>query len=133
MPMSDTKRLSLKKCGSVPWLDDPEGSSSPIGSMLENLNIDSGIGADAPPVVTIQVTLIGKMHDVRIRLTYQRVHEYSIEGFATTDPSGDRWTEDTLKLRKTDDLKHKVALTGGSWTIEADDIEFSWEPLLSVS
>ena len=131
--MSDTKRLSLKNCGSIPWLENPEGSNSPIGSMLKKLNIDSGIGTDAPPLVTIQITLMGKMRDGRIKLTYQRVHEYSMEGFATTDPSGNRWIQDTLRLRKTDVLKHKVTLTGGSWTIEADDIEFSWEPLLSVS
>jgi hypothetical protein len=127
--MPDTKRLSLKNYGSVPWLENREGSSSPIGSMLEKLNIDSSIGTDAPPVVTIQITLIGKTHDGRIRLTCQHVHEYSMEGFATTDPSGNTWIEDTLELRKTDFLKHKVTLTGGSWTIEADDIEFSWEPL----
>jgi hypothetical protein len=127
--MSDTKRLSLKNCGSIPWLENPEGSNSPIGSMLEKLNIDSGIGTDAPPVVAIQITLMGKMRDGRIKLMYQRVHEYSTEGFATTDLSGNRWIEDTLRLRKTDVLKHKVMLTGGSWTIEADDIEFSWEPL----
>jgi hypothetical protein len=129
MPMPDTKRLSLKNYGSVPWLENPEGNNSPIGSVLEKLNIDSGIGTDAPPVVTIHITLIGKTHDGRIRLTYQRVHEYSVEGFATSDPSGNTWTEDILKLRKTDVLKHKVTLTAGSWTIEADDIEFSWEPL----
>ena len=129
MPMSDTKRLSLKNYGSVPWLENPEGSNSPIGSMLEKLNIDSGIGTDAPPVVTIQITLMGRMHDGRIKLTYQRVRRYSMEGFATTEPSGNTWLEDTLNLRKTDVLKHKVTLTGGSWTIEADDIEFGWERL----
>jgi hypothetical protein len=127
--MSDTKRLSLKNCGSVPWLENPEGSNSPIGSTLEKLNIDTGIGTHTQPVVTIQVTLMGNMRDGRIKLTYQRVHEYSLEGFATTDRSGNTWTEDILKLRKTDVLKHKVTLTGGSWTIKADDIEFSWEPL----
>ena len=127
--MSDTKRLSLRNYGSVPWLEGPEGSNSPIGSMLEKLNIDSGIGNDALPVVTIQITLMGKIHDGRIKLTYQGVHEYSMEGFATTDPSGNTWLADTLKLRKIDVLKHKVTLTGGSWTIEANDIEFSWEPL----
>lgn len=127
--MSDTKRLSLKNYGSVPWLENPEDSSSPIGSMLETLNIDSGIGTDAPPAVTIHITLMAKARDGRIKLMYQRVHEYSMEGVATTDPSGNTWIEDTLKLRKTDALKHKVTLTGGSWAIEADDIEFSWEPL----
>jgi hypothetical protein len=127
--MPDTKRLSLKNYGSVPWLENPEGSNSPIGSILENFNIDSGIGTDASPLVTIQITLMGKMHDGRIRLTYQHVHEYSMEGFATTDPSGNTWIEDTLELRKTDVLKHRVTLTGGGWSIEADDIEFSWEPL----
>lgn len=128
--MSDTKRrLSLKNCGSVPWLEDPEGSNSPIGSVVEKLNIDSGTGADAPPIVTIQITLMGKMHEVRIQLTYRCVHEYSMEGFATTDPFGNTWIEDTLELRKTNVLKHKVTLTGGSWRIEADDIEYSWDPL----
>jgi len=75
--MSDTKWLSLKNCGSVPWLENPEGSNSPIGSMLEGLNIDSGIGTDAPPVVTIQVTLMGKMHDGRIKLSSLFRHIFS--------------------------------------------------------
>ena len=70
-----------------------------------------------------------KMHDGRIRLTYQHVHEYSMEGLATTDPSGNTWIEDTLELRKTDVLKHRVTLTGGGWSIVANDIEFGWEPL----
>ena len=78
--MSDTNRLSLKNCGSIPWLENPEGSNSPIGSMMEKLNIDSGMGTDAPPVVDIQITLMGKMRDGRIKLMYQRVHEYSMEG-----------------------------------------------------
>jgi hypothetical protein len=41
------------------------------------------------------------------------------------------WIEDTLKLklRKKDVLKHNATLTGGGWTIEADDIEVNREPL----
>jgi hypothetical protein len=35
--------------------------------MLEKLNIDSGMGSDAPPVVIIQITLMGKMHEGRIK------------------------------------------------------------------
>lgn len=127
--MPETKRLSLRNCGSIPWFENPEGTNSPIGALLEKFNIDSGIGADALPVVTIQVTLIGKMRDGRIKLTYQRVHEYSIEAFVRNDGLGSTWMEDTVKVRKTDTLKHEVTLTGGSWSIEAEDIEFSWEPL----
>lgn len=127
--MSETNWLSLKKYGSVPWLENPEGSESPIGSILEKLHIDSGIGTDALPVVTIYISLMGRRHDGRVKLTYQRVQEYSMEGFAASDPRGNTWIEDTLNLRKTDVLKHKVTLTGGSWSVEADDIEFGWEPL----
>jgi len=127
--MSETKRMSLKNCGAVPWLDNPEGADSPIGSMLEKLNIDSGIGTNALQAVTIHITLIGRMRDGKVKLTYQNVREYSIEGFGTSDSNGNTWIEDTLKLRKADVLKHKVTLTGGSWSIEADDIEFCWEPL----
>ena len=127
--MSETKRLSLKNCSAVPWLENPEGRDSPIGSMLEELNIHSGIGTHASPLTTIHLQLMGNMHDGKVKLTYHRVRQYSIEGFGTGDPYGNIWIEDTLKLTKADVLKHKVTFSGGSWSIEAEDIEFSWEPL----
>jgi hypothetical protein len=129
--MADIERkgLSLKNCGSVPWDENPEGDQSPIGSILESINIDSGIGTDAQPSVTIEVALIGNKHDGRITLKYQRVQTYSMEGFALNDAAGNTWTEDNLDLRKTDSLRHKVTLTGGNWVIEADDVEYKWEPL----
>lgn len=129
MAETERKGLSLKNCGSVPWYEEPEGNQSPIGAMLETVNIDSGIGTDARATVTIDVTLIGNKHDVRIRLTYQRVQTYSMEGFALDDAAGNTWTEDKLDLRKTDALRHKVTFTGGSWLIEADDVDYNWEPL----
>jgi hypothetical protein len=52
-----------------------------------------------------------------------------MEGFAAGDVRGNRWMQDTLELRKTDSLKHKVNLTGGNWLIEAEDIDYKWEPL----
>jgi len=119
----------LKNFGSVPWYEDPEGNQSPIGSILESVNIDSGIGTDATPAVTIEITLIGNQHDGRITLTYQRVRTYSMEGFALNDVAGNTWTEDKLDLRKTNSLTHKVTLTSGSLLIEADDVEYHWEPL----
>jgi hypothetical protein len=127
--MAEAERISLKNCGSVPWYDDPEGNQSPIGSILESINIDSGIGTDAPPVVTIEVTLIGNKHDGRITLTYQRVQTYSMDGFALNDVAGNTWTKDKLDLRKTDALRHKVTFTSGNLLIEADDVEYNWEPL----
>ena len=128
--MSESKWLSLKNCGSVPWHEDPEGNQSPIGSILESVTIDAGIGTgNESPVPTIQLTLIGNMHDGRINLTYRGVRSYSMEGFATGDIRGNRWMQDTLELRKTDSLKHKVNLTGGNWSIEAEDIVYKWEPL----
>ena len=127
--MAEAERISLKHCGSVPWYDDPEGNHSPIGSILESIKVDSGIGTDAAPAATIEVTLIGNKHDGRITLTYQRVQTYSIEGFALDDVAGNTWTEDKLDLRKTDALRHRVTFTGGKWLIEADDLEFIWEPL----
>jgi hypothetical protein len=129
MAETERKGLSLKICGSVPWYEDPEGKQSPLGAILETVNIDSGIGADARPAVTIEVTLIGNNRDGRIRLTYQRVRTYSIEGFGLDDAAGNTWTEDKLDLRKTDALRHKVTFTGGYWLIEADDVNYNWEPL----
>jgi hypothetical protein len=46
-----------------------------------------------------------------------------------TMPQGNIWIDDTLDLRKTDLLKHRVTFTGGNWSIEADDLEYQWEPL----
>jgi hypothetical protein len=126
---TDRRGLSLKNCGSVPWYEDPEGDQSPIGSILESISINSGIGTDAQPVVTIEVTLIGNKRDGRIMLTYQRVQTYSMDGFALNDAAGNAWTEDKLDRRKMDTLRHKVTLTGGNWLIEADDVEYNWEPL----
>lgn len=128
--MSETKALSLKNCGSVPCYEKPGDSKSPIGSILESITIDSGIGTDAEsPGLTIKVILIGNMLTGRVGLTYRRVHSYSIEDIAARDPKGNTWIEDTLNLRKTEVLKHKVTLTGGNWSIEADDIEYKWEAL----
>lgn len=127
--MSDTKGLSLKNCGSVPWYDDPECNESPIGSILVSVTIDAGIPSDDPlPSVTIEVRLLGKMRDGEIALTYRGVRRYTMDGFAL-DESGNTWTGDTMELRRTDVLKHKVTFTGGSWSIEADDIEYKWNSL----
>jgi hypothetical protein len=128
--MSERKGLSLKNFGSVPWHEDPEGNQSPIGSILESVTIDAGIGVEnESPMLTIQVRLIGNMRDGRVQLTYRGVRTYSMEGFATSDAKGNRWMQDTLELRKTDVLKHKVYLTGGNWLIEAEDVDYRWEPL----
>src|SRR5690349_11294733 len=126
--MSDTKGLSLKNCGSVPWYDDPEGNESPIGSMLKSVTIDAGVPSESPSV-TIQVKLLGKMRDGEVELTYRGVRSYAIDGFALSDQLGNTWTGDSMELRRTDALKHKVTLTGGSWSIEADDIDYEWNPL----
>ncbi|PYU67339.1 MAG: hypothetical protein DMG49_19095 [Acidobacteria bacterium] len=97
---------------------------------MESIKIDSGIGTNNElPVLTIQVSLMGNMRDGRVELTYRGVHSYSIEGFAPDDTTGNTWIEDALDLRKTNLLKHKVTLTGGNWSIEADDVEYKWEPL----
>jgi hypothetical protein len=128
--MSQTKVLSLRNCDSAPWLENPEDSKSPIGCILESVKIDSGIGTDNEvPVLTIRVSLMGNMRDGRVKLTYRGVHSYSIGGFAADDALGNTWTNDTLELRKTNLLKHKVTLTGGNWSIEAEDVEYEWEPL----
>jgi hypothetical protein len=128
--MPEMKALSLKNCGSVPWYDDPEGRESPIGSILESVRIDAGIATENElPLPTIQVRLVGNMRDGRVELTYRGVQRYSMDGFATNDLRGNRWMQDTLELRKTDVLKHKVFLTGGNWSIEAEDIDYKWEPL----
>ena len=127
--MSERKGLSLKNCGSVPWHENPEDNKSPIGSVLESADINSGIGTDELPVLTIQVRLIGKMRDGRVVLTYRVVHTYSMEGFAAGDVMGNTWIQDTLELRKTNRMIHKVTLTGGKWSIEAEDVDYTWEPL----
>jgi hypothetical protein len=72
---------------------------------------------------------MGNMRDGRVKLTYRGVHSYSMDGFAADDALGNTWTDDTLELRKTNLLKHKVTLTGGNWSIEAEDVEYEWEPL----
>jgi hypothetical protein len=96
---------------------------------VETINIDSGIGTDAQPAVTITVTLMGNNHNGKITFTYHRVQTYSMEGFALNDALGSTWTGDRLDLRKTNALRHNVTLTGGNWMIEADDVEYKWEPL----
>jgi hypothetical protein len=127
--MSERKGLSLKNCGSVPWHENPEGNQSPIGSIVESVKIDAGIATgNELPALTIQVRLMGNVRDGRVELTYRGVHSYSLEGFAANDPMGNTWIQDTLELRKTNVLKHKVTLTGGNWSIEADDVDYVWEP-----
>jgi hypothetical protein len=86
---------------------------------LESVRIDPGIATDSElPVLTIRVRLVGNMHDGRVEFTYRGVHSYSMEGFAASDPVGNTWLQDTLELRETNVLKHKVTLTGGNWSIE---------------
>ena len=128
--MSERKALSLKNCGSAPWHENPEDNKSPIGSILESVKINSGIGnANESPVLTIQICLIGNMRDGRVRLSYRVVHSYSMEGFAASDVKGNTWIQDTLELRKTNRLNHQVTLSGGNWSIEAEDVDYTWEPL----
>src|SRR6266403_584965 len=105
--MSERKGLSLKNCGSVPWHENPEDEKSPIGSILESIKINSGIGTDNDlQVLTIQVRLIGNMRDARVQLTYRAVHSYSVEGFgAYPDTTGNIWIQDTVELRKTNLLR----------------------------
>src|SRR5258707_3896441 len=128
--MSERKTLSLKSCVVVPWHEDPEGHKSPIGSILENVKISSGIGSDNDwPTLIIQITLIGNMRDGRVELTYRAVRSYSMEGFVAVDTLGNTWIQDTLNLPKGNRLQHNVTLTGGNWSIEADDVDYLWKPL----
>jgi len=108
---------------------NPEGNQSPIGSILESVRINVGIATESElAVLTIQVRLMGNMRDGRVELRYRGVHSYSMEGFDASDPMGNTWIQDTLELRKTNALKHKVTLTGGNWSIESEDVDYVWEP-----
>ena len=60
------------------------------------------------------------------------MRRYAIEAMRDVAGHGD-WLEDDVDVKRHDSLLHRVTLTNGSFEIEADDIEYKWTPLSSLS
>jgi hypothetical protein len=125
---------SLRECSSLPWYTSPEDHRSPHDCWVQSITVSEPSSGERREIrgVEIHISLLGAYHDGTIEFTYQRVQRYSLEGIRDTAGHGD-WLEDELKLRKNNSLLHKVTLTNENFEIEAEEIEYRWTPLPSLS
>jgi hypothetical protein len=80
----------------------------------------------------IRVRLLGAYHDGNIEFTYKRVLRYLIGAIPERAAHGD-WLEDDVDVKEDASLVHRVKFTNGSLKIEAEEIEYKWIPLPSLS
>jgi hypothetical protein len=43
------------------------------------------------------------------------------------------WLEDEVNVKKHDSLMHRITLTNGTFEIEAENVEYKWTPLPTLS
>ena len=124
----------LRECSSFDWYKFPENHRSPHDAWVESITISEPSSGERHQNrgLEIHVRLIGAYHDGTIEFTYKGVRRYAIEAMRDVAGHGD-WLEDDVDVKRHDSLLHRVTLTNGSFEIEADDIEYKWTPLSSLS
>ena len=76
-----------------------------------------------------ELKLLGAYHDELLVLRYPRLMSFNIQAPALSDGMGD-WRYDEFRLSANGKLLHEIEWASGArWLIEADDIEFEWQPL----
>lgn len=72
--------------------------------------------------------LLGAYHDGLLLLHYPRLMSFNIQASALNGGLGD-WRYDEFRLSTNGNLLHEIEWASGArWLIEADDIEFQWQP-----
>ncbi|HJT00048.1 MAG TPA: hypothetical protein VJ756_13235 [Terriglobales bacterium] len=122
---------SLRECAQADWYNNYEDPRSPLGSLLESIEISEPCSEKGQQPLTIRIRLLASDRSGRIELTYSGVRSYSLQAFG-----GGRGTEvhgvlikEELHLTKHDWVKHNVKLVGGEWKIEADDALYQWKAI----
>jgi len=77
--------------------------------------------------------LLGAYHDGNIVFTYKRGLRYLIGAIPERAAGHGDWLEDNVDAKQDASLVHRVKLTNGSLKIEAEDIDYRWIPLPSLS
>ncbi len=91
--------------------------------------IETDPGGQAVRFCSLEVRLLGAYHDGIIGLRYPRLFGYNFQSMNCERGMGD-WLYDEFRLSERGHLLHEIEwANGGRWLIEADDIEFSWQPL----
>ena len=77
--------------------------------------------------------MLGAYHDGNIEFTYKRVLRYLTGAIPERAAGHGDWLEDDVDVKQDTSLVHRVKLTNGSLKIQAEDIEYKWIPLPSLS
>lgn len=75
-----------------------------------------------------ELRLLGAYHDGLLVLCYLRLMSFNVQASALSGGMGD-WRYDEFRLSPNGNLLHEIEWASGArWLIEADDIEFKWQP-----
>lgn len=109
---------------------DPRG---PHDAWLEAVEIAEPAKGDRKQfrTVSIRIRLLGPYHDGWIELVYPTVYAYRL-GMAHAEGGHGDWRYDEFRVTDDGHLLHEIEWwtyrEGGSWLIEADDVQHRWIP-----
>jgi hypothetical protein len=120
---------AMKLALSIEWYDFSV-HQCPHDAWLEECKIiEVDPGGQGTRFCSLEVRLLGAFHDGMIHLRYPRMFGYSFQSSICERGMGD-WRYDEFRLSERGNLLHEIEWAdGGRWLIEADDIEFKWQPI----
>ena len=120
------------------WYFNANDHRSPHDGWLESLALEER-GAGARQEIrscSIRIVLLGAYHDCRIELIYPKVHSYRL-GNRDAGSGAGNWRYDEFRLTDDGHVIHEIEWAsgpepGGSWLIEASDVQFKVLPTSSA-
>jgi hypothetical protein len=119
---------AMKLALSAEWYDF-RCHHCPHDASLQEFKITVGATASGPKRENSgELKLLGAYHDRLLLLHYPRLMSFNIQASALNGGLGE-WRYDEFRLSTSGNLLHEIEWASGArWLIEADDIEFQWQP-----
>lgn len=123
---------SAFKLANSDWYFDPNESKCPHDGWLERLTISEASTGERQEArkMEINVMLLGAWHDGNIHFHYTNATSYLLDSLSKKGQHGD-WLYDEFRVGSTGSVIHEIEWANGHWVIEAEDVNYSWEPAVN--